>query len=215
VSAVRIKICGVTTVADALLAVGLGADALGLNFYPRSPRCIDLATAARILDALPPFVVPVAVLVDQSLDEIVAQLTPLPRLRTIQRHGTPEVGTPFPFDQIVPFAVRDATSLVAIQHYLACCRAVQALPRAILVDAHVPGQAGGTGQTVPWHLLEGFDPGVPLILAGGLTPDNITEAIRRVRPYAVDVASGVESSPGRKGADKMRRFIDLARTAAD
>ncbi len=85
------------------------------------------------------------------------------------------------------------------------------LPSAILVDAHVAGQYGGTGQTAPWHLLADFKPGVPLILAGGLTPDNVADAIRIVRPYAVDVASGVESRPGKKDPDKLRRFIDAVR----
>ena len=91
--------------------------------------------------------------------------------------------------------------------------AVGATPPAILTDAHVPGMFGGTGQTSPWHLLADFHPGVPLILAGGLTPDNVADAIRIVRPYAVDVASGVESSPGKKDADKVRRFIDAVRAA--
>ena len=83
--------------------------------------------------------------------------------------------------------------------------------RAVLLDGHAPGQYGGTGQTAPWPLLADFDPGVPVILAGGLTPENVAEAIRTVRPYAVDVASGVESSPGRKDPEKLRRFIDAVR----
>jgi phosphoribosylanthranilate isomerase len=82
----------------------------------------------------------------------------------------------------------------------------------VLIDAHVPGQYGGTGRTAPWELLAGWDAGVPLILAGGLTPENVAAAVRAVRPYGVDVASGVESSPGRKDADKMRRFIDAVRS---
>jgi phosphoribosylanthranilate isomerase len=85
-------------------------------------------------------------------------------------------------------------------------------PAAILVDAHVPGQFGGTGKTAPWHLLADFKPNVPLILAGGLTPENVAEAIRIVRPYAVDVTSGVEASPGKKDADKTRRFINAVRS---
>ena len=87
------------------------------------------------------------------------------------------------------------------------------MPAAVLIDAHVPGEYGGTGQKPPWELLADFQLGVPLILAGGLTPDNVAEAIRLVAPYAVDVASGVESNPGQKDSDKMRRFIDNARGA--
>ncbi len=102
-----------------------------------------------------------------------------------------------------------------ITAYLARCRDQGGLPRAILVDARVAGLHGGTGRTAPWDLLEGFRPGVPLILAGGLTPDNVAEAVRRIRPDVVDVASGVETSPGRKDADMMRRFVDNALEAAE
>ena len=115
---------------------------------------------------------------------------------------------------IPAFAVQDATSLLQITSHLEKWRSLGDVPAAILVDAHVPGQYGGTGQVAPWHLLVDFDPGVPLILAGGLTPENVAEAIRIVRPYAVDVASGVESSPGKKDPDKMRRFIDAVRESA-
>ena len=104
--------------------------------------------------------------------------------------------------------------LQGIARYLDRCRSLELLPAAVLVDAHVSGQYGGTGQTLPWDLLADFRPGVPLILAGGLTPENVAEAVRLVRPYAVDVASGVELSPGRKDAEKMRRFIGSAREAA-
>jgi len=211
----RIKICGVTTVADALAAARLGADALGLNFYPPSPRYVDLHGAEAILRVLPPYVEAVAVVVNESLAAVATRLQPLSRLRTIQFHGDqPEIVVPFYFQQIVAFSVRDVESLRRIADYLGRCRNQGSLPRAILVDAHVAGLHGGTGQTAPWELLEAFQPGAPLILAGGLTPENVAEAVRRIRPYAVDVASGVEASPGRKDLDKMRRFIDAAREAA-
>jgi phosphoribosylanthranilate isomerase len=122
---------------------------------------------------------------------------------------------PQPFRWVVAFAVRDRQSLTAIDAYLDRCRQEGRLPDALLVDAHVPGEYGGTGQVAPWDLLAEYRPPVPLILAGGLTPENVAEAVRRVRPYGVDVASGVESSPGRKDAEKMRRFIAEARRAAD
>jgi phosphoribosylanthranilate isomerase len=100
-----------------------------------------------------------------------------------------------------------------VEAYLAACREAGTLPPAVLVDAHVPGEYGGTGRVAPWDLLADWRPTVPLILAGGLTPDSVAAAIRRVRPFAVDVASGVESVPGRKDAEKMRRFIGEARAA--
>ena len=110
--------------------------------------------------------------------------------------------------------MRDAASLQAIELYLDACRASRRTPSALLLDGHASGQHGGTGQTAPWHLLASFRPGVPIILAGGLTPDNVAEAIQIVRPYGVDVASGVESAPGRKDSEKMRRFLANAREAA-
>jgi phosphoribosylanthranilate isomerase len=193
---VRIKICGITTPSDAVAAVTAGADAVGLNFYAASPRFLGLETAASILDQLPPFVEPVALVVDETPATTTARLHWLPRLRTVQWHGAePEPAAAWSVPLIVAFPVRDAGSLYAITRYLDRCRASGRLPAAVLVDAHVPGQHGGTGQTLPWELLTDFHPGLPLILAGGLTPDNVADAVRRVRPYAVDVASGVESTP--------------------
>ena len=138
----------------------------------------------------------------------------LGRLHALQIHAAaPDPTATAPYSLIVAFSVKDAADLVAITAYLDRCRGTGRLPAALLIDAHVPGLHGGTGRTAPWDLLADFRPGVPLLLAGGLTPENVAEAIRRVRPYAVDVASGVESSPGRKDVDKMRRFIDNARSA--
>jgi phosphoribosylanthranilate isomerase len=110
--------------------------------------------------------------------------------------------------------VQDANSLTAIRRYLDTCKMVGALPSAVLLDAHVAGQFGGTGQTAPWNLLATFRPGVPVILAGGLTAENVAEAVRVVQPWGVDVASGVEYCPGHKDPEKMRRFIGTAREAA-
>jgi phosphoribosylanthranilate isomerase len=211
---VRVKICGVTTPADALAAVEAGADAVGLNFYPPSPRFVDAATASAILRELPPFVEAVGVFVDLSLADIVRQVAALERLRTVQWIGTRrELVGGVPLGVIQGFAVRDQGSLAEVADYLGRCREQGSLPRAVLVDAYVAGQHGGTGRTAPWDLLAAFRPGVPLILAGGLTPDNVAEAVRRVRPYAVDVASGVEAAPGRKDVEKMRRFIANSRLA--
>jgi phosphoribosylanthranilate isomerase len=211
----RIKICGVTSPADGRQAALLGADAVGLNFYPPSPRCIDTATAGAILRELPPFVEAVGLFVNRPLRQVFEQVHALGRVRTIQWHGQDrELGDCFPFHLIAAFPVQDAASLLAITRYLDSCQVRGHLPAAVLVDAHVPGQHGGTGRTAPWELLASFRPGVPLILAGGLTPENVAEAVRVVRPYGVDVASGVEGSPGRKDPEKVRRFIENAREAA-
>lgn len=212
---VRVKICGVTTAEDARQAVSLGVDAIGLNFYAGSPRCIESSIARSILSELPPFVTAVGVFVEVPINKIVETLPSLGRITVVQWHGkNPESSACFPFHFIPAFAVRDSASLDAVERYLDACREVGHLPSALLLDGYARGQHGGTGQTAPWQLLESFRPGVPIILAGGLTPDNVAEAIRIVQPYGVDVASGVESAPGRKDADKMRRFLANAREAA-
>jgi phosphoribosylanthranilate isomerase len=211
----RIKICGVTTAHDARQAALLGADAVGLNFHPGSPRYLDPAAAPDVLRALPVFVEPVGVFVNRTMRQIFEQIQPLQRIRTVQWHGQDrEVVDCYPLHYISAFAVRDADSLRGIVRYMETCRGMGRLPSAVLVDAYVRGKHGGTSQTAPWHLLAGFRPGVPMLLAGGLTPDNVADAIRIVQPYGVDVASGVESAPGVKDADKMRAFIDRAREAA-
>jgi phosphoribosylanthranilate isomerase len=216
----RIKICGVTRAEAAELAVRLGADAIGLNFYAQSPRFIDEEQAVAIVHALPPLVSPVGVFVDPTGDQLNFWWTRL-ALRTFQLHSfdpttlAPTFGA-MSWSGILAQSVHEADDLERIRTLVRDWRAsARELPDpAVLVDARVPGKHGGTGQTVPWQLLAGFDAGVPLILAGGLKPENIAEAIRVVRPYAVDVASGVESAPGVKDEEKLRRFIDNARAAA-
>jgi phosphoribosylanthranilate isomerase len=212
--AVRIKVCGVTTAADAEQAALLGADAVGLNFHPGSRRFIDDQTADAILRALPPLVEAVGIFVDVPLRQVYERLGPLGRIHTIQWYGQDrELCDCYPYHYIAAFGVRDADSLRQITRYLQACRLNGPGPSAVLADAY-SSQHGGTGRRAPWPLLADFRPGVPLILAGGLTPDNVAEAIRVVRPYGVDVASGVESSPGRKDLEKVRRFIENAREAA-
>jgi phosphoribosylanthranilate isomerase len=213
--ALRIKICGVTTAADAAGAALLGADAIGLNFHPGSRRFVGPQAADVILRALPPFVEAVGIFVDMPLRQVYEQLQPLGRIRTVQWYGRErELCDCYPLHYIAAFGVRDAESLRGITRYLEACRLRGPGPSAVLVDAYDAGQHGGTGRRAPWGLLADFQPGVPLILAGGLTPDNVADAVRIVRPYGVDVASGVESSPGCKDAEKVRRFIDCAREAA-
>ncbi len=211
----RIKICGITNVEDGQLAARLGADAIGLNFYSRSKRYIDKETARRILCRLPPFVEPVGLFVNRPLVDVCSVAEDLGLVRSVQIHGDKLEPIPEePFRFIPAFPVRDSESLEEIRQYLDSCRQKGPLPAALLVDAHVPGEYGGTGQTAPWQVLAEFQSEFPVILAGGLTPDNVAEAIRNVRPYAVDVASGVEKRPGEKDRDKMKRFIDQAREAA-
>jgi phosphoribosylanthranilate isomerase len=214
-SQLRVKICGITNESDARRVAYLGADAVGLNFYAQSKRYIDPKFAEFILRELPPFVDPVAVFVNQPLRQVFELLNQLGRVRTFQWHGdNRELSDAFPFRMISAFAVRDQQSLTDINRYLDVCQGMGRLPAAVLLDAQVPGEYGGTGRTAPWHLLADFRPPVPVILAGGLTPDNVAAAVRLVKPYAVDVASGVEKSPGQKDPEKIRRFIANAREAA-
>jgi phosphoribosylanthranilate isomerase len=209
----RVKICGVTTPDDVRLAADAGADAIGVNFYPQSPRYVAPREAGTLLRALPPFVDAVGVFVGQKIRQMSAIAYQL-GLGALQAFADPDdLDDPFPFRLVAAFRVKDRAGLEDVTRYLDRCREVGRLPAAVLIDAHVDGQLGGTGKTVPWDLLAEFRPGVPLILAGGLTPDNVSVAIRTVRPWAVDVASGVEASPGRKDPDKVRRFIDHVRNA--
>lgn len=203
----RIKICGVRTPADAEVCVE--ADAVGLNFYPKSVRYLDPRRAADVIRALPPFAAPVGVFVDTPFRQATAVAFQL-GLRGIQTYSDePPADDPFPFAHIAAFRVKDAASLELVRRFVAVRK-----PAAVLIDSFVAGAMGGTGRVAPWELLIGFEPGVPLILAGGLTPENVADAIRTVRPWGVDVASGVESAPGVKDAGKIRAFVAAARSVA-
>ena len=201
----RVKICGVTDADDLAMVVAAGADAVGFNFHPESPRYVPPERLTSLMAMLPPFVEPVGVWVSQPFVEVRASMAPWPRLTTVQMHGEVEA---ISGAYIPAFAPRDASDLERIDAYLNECR-----PLAVLIDGHAAGLHGGTGKTAPWELLEGWQPRVPLILAGGLTPENVGEAIRRLRPYAVDVASGVEACPGRKCRDRVRQFMLAVRQA--
>jgi phosphoribosylanthranilate isomerase len=209
----RVKICGVMTPEDAVLAAEAGADAIGLNFYSKSPRSIDPRTAMAIVDALPPFTSTIGVFVDMPFRHATALGFQL-GLRGIQDYAdTPPIMNPFPFAHIPAFRVKNAESLAQVAEYLNCAEQLNRTPSAVLIDSFVEGAMGGTGHPAPWHLLADVKFSMPLILAGGLTPENVTEAIRVVKPWGVDVASGVESSPGRKDHDKLRAFIERAKSA--
>jgi phosphoribosylanthranilate isomerase len=211
---VRIKICGVTTSADARAAAEAGADAVGLNFYPQSPRYVTPQQAAEVVRALPPFTSPVGVFVGMPLRQVCAVAYQL-GLRGVQTYDEePPAEDAFPFAHVPAFRVKDAEGLERVRRFVQAAARLGRPPAAVLIDSHVEGQMGGTGRAAPWELLKGFDPGVPLVLAGGLTPENVAEAIELVRPWGVDVASGVESAPGVKDAEKVRRFVKNARSAA-
>lgn len=212
---VRIKICGVTTPEDARFAAETGADAVGLNFYPKSPRFVTPQQAAAVVRALPAFTAPVGVFVRMPLRQVCAVAFQL-GLRGVQTYDdqpTPE--DTFPFAHIPACRVSTAEHIAAIGGWVQAEQAAGRGPAAVLVDAFVPGQMGGTGHKAPWELLAGVDLGAPLILAGGLTPENVAEAITLVRPWGVDVASGVESVPGRKDPEKVARFVKAVCEAAD
>ena len=203
---VRVKICGITSLEDALLAVESGADALGFIFHAASPRNIAPAEAKKIIGKLPPFVTPVGVFVNQTA-EAVAGVVSLTGIHAAQLHGdeTPELCSELSFPVIKAFRVKDRTSLERASEYNVS---------ALLLDSYVPGQLGGTGARFNWELaIEAIQGGTPVILAGGLTPDNIAEAVVTVAPFAVDVSSGVELAPGRKDAKKVREFIRKAKNA--
>jgi phosphoribosylanthranilate isomerase len=209
-----VKICGVTTPADAAFAAECGANAVGLNFYPKSPRFLDPDRAAVIVRQLPTSVSAVGVFVSEPSQGIRAVADAL-RLSAVQTYNEPhpEIDSSAIL-HIAAFRVEGTGTLFAITEYVRARQGSGRAPTAVLVDAFVPGELGGTGRCAPWDLLAGFDPGVPVILAGGLTPDNVAAAIRTVRPAGVDVASGVESAPGVKDPGKVRAFIQAAREAA-
>jgi len=210
---VRVKICGITTPSDAAFAADCGADAIGLNFYPKSPRYLTPDRAEEIVRAMPPFSTLVGLFVGTPDDEVANTVRDF-GLRAVQSYPErPPCRSYFPAAHVPAFRVRDAASLELITRYVREAREAGVAPAAVLVDAHVEGKLGGTGHVAPWHLLAGFDPGVPVVLAGGLTPDNVADAIRAVRPWGVDVASGVESAPGRKDPGRVRAFMQAVHAA--
>ncbi|MBN9119430.1 MAG: phosphoribosylanthranilate isomerase [Planctomycetes bacterium] len=210
---VRIKICGVTTPEAARLAAAAGADAVGLNFYPQSPRYVTPQRAAELVRTLPAFTAPVGVFVGVPMRQVCAVAFQL-GLRGVQTYDDrPPEEDPFPFAHVPAFRVKDAAGLEHVRRFVEAATALGRKPAAVLIDSHVEGVMGGSGHRAPWELLKGFDPGVPVVLAGGLTPENVAEAVARVRPWGVDVASGVESAPGVKDPDKVAQFVTNVRAA--
>ena len=213
---VAVKICGVTRLDDALACAAVGVEWIGFNFHPDSPRFIEPVQAATIIGALPCSVTPVGVFVDRPAVEV-ANLAEQLGLTVVQLHGRepPEDLFLLGHLQVVrAFRLKSASDWTGVTEYLARAQATGRLPDAILIDAYVPGQSGGTGATVPSDVLDCIPPLPRLILAGGLTPENVAAKIARVQPWMVDVASGVESAPGRKDLAKLAAFVKAARSAA-
>jgi phosphoribosylanthranilate isomerase len=204
--ATAVKICGITRVEDALAAAHSGAHAIGLIFHAGSPRLVSHDMARSIVDALPAFITPVALFVDarpEDIERVIATVKP----QLLQFHGdeSPEFCSRFALPYIKAIKVRPGVDLLQYaRHYRTA--------KGLLLDAFVDGSHGGTGSTFDWALIPDQLP-LPLILAGGLHKDNVAEAIRRVRPWAVDVSSGVEAAKGIKDAAKVAAFIRGARNA--
>ena len=199
----RVKICGLTNAEDAQYAVQCGADALGFVFYPKSPRYIDPECVKKIISDLPPFVTTVGLFVDESLDRI-AQIVKDCRLDRVQLHGeeSPAHCNQLPFRVIKAVRLSQDFNVQSLQDFSAS---------AFLLDAYVPGQPGGTGQRCDWGVASIVARKYTTILAGGLNPENIVQAIQQVAPYGVDVSSGVENEPGKKCQMKVAQFISLAK----
>jgi phosphoribosylanthranilate isomerase len=203
---VRVKICGITNVVDARGAASLGADALGFNFVPTSARCITPEMAKAIVLAMPPFVTPVAVFADADVHEIEG-ICAMCGINWIQLHGheTPAyVEKLHRFRCIKAIRVEEEDDLRQLSRYTV---------DAFLLDTKVRGELGGTGQSFDWRIAASARAQGTIIIAGGLRPDNVAEAVRKVRPYAVDVASGVEIEPGLKDRSLVAEFIIAAKSA--
>ena len=204
-TAVRVKICGITRVEDALAAAAAGADAIGLVFYAKSPRAVSIEQARAIIAALPPFVATVGLFVDIECDELQRILASVP-LDLLQFHGdeSPEQCESINRPYIKALRVKAGDDIAAqVNRYPGA--------KGILLDTYVEGVPGGTGEAFDWSLVpEGLSK--PVILAGGLHADNVASAVARVRPYAVDVSGGVEASKGIKDAEKIAAFIRAARS---
>lgn len=202
----RVKICGITRVQDALDAVRLGADAIGLVFYPDSPRAVGAAQAAAIVAALPPFVTAVGLFVNAQPGAVRDILAQVP-LDLLQFHGdeAPEFCVQFGRPYLKALRVRAGVDLLQCAHDFHGAR-------GLLLDAYVEGMRGGTGATFDWTLIPESLP-LPIVLSGGLGAGNVGAAIRAVRPWAVDVSSGVESAKGIKDAEKIASFMNGVRNA--
>ena len=204
--AVKVKICGITSVEDALWAAQSGADALGLVFHEPSPRFVGLEAAAGIARQIPLHIVKVGLFVDAPEETVLKAIAGC-GLNLLQFHGheSPEYCLQFGLMSMKAFRIRDEASLQELANY-----PTDAWP----LDSYVADKPGGTGQRFNWDLArQALALGRPVFLAGGLTPENVAEAVRLVQPYGVDVSSGVEIGPGKKDPQKVRAFIQAAKKA--
>ena len=200
----RIKICGITHLKDALTAVDAGADALGFIFVPDTPRFVNSDQVAAIIAELPPFVTTVGIFASNDAAKIKSIIDQC-RLDAVQLHAdvTPEFCRNLDKKVIKAVRVKDVSSLSILSDYDV---------NAFLLDTYVEGKMGGTGEVFDWDLALRAKHYGPIIVAGGLNPGNVAQAVRRVKPYGIDVGSGVESRSGRKDPDKIRKFIDAVKS---
>jgi phosphoribosylanthranilate isomerase len=204
---VRVKICGITSVRDAMVAVRSGADALGFVFWHGSPRCVDPGMVRALVAALPPFVTTVGLFVDAEPAEV-RKTAAAAGVQMVQLHGRER---PRQVNGLTDLRVIKAIRVASAEDlkHLGLYRC-----EAYLLDSYVKGKPGGTGESFDWELARQASLEGPVLLAGGLNPDNVEEAIRTARPYGVDVSSGVEESPGVKDKQKVREFVRRAKSVA-
>ncbi len=199
----KIKICGITNMEDAMLACEWGADALGFIFYRKSKRYIAPEIARSVISSLPPFITTVGVFVNHSLEEIIA-IKDKTAINMVQLHGdeTPEFCSLVPLKVIKAIRVKDNLDVDKVAQYPV---------QAILFDTYSDAEYGGTGKSFNWEILQNISNLSNIILSGGLSPENVAQAISTVKPYAVDVSSGVEESPGKKDHMKLKKFIEAVK----
>jgi phosphoribosylanthranilate isomerase len=202
----RIKICGITRVQDALVAARAGADAIGLVFYAASPRCVDIPAAKKIIAALPPFIAAVGLFVNAKAGDVRAVLQQVP-LDLLQFHGDENAEFCQQFDKHYMKAVRVKAGVDLLQY-----ASEHRTAKALLLDAYREEAYGGTGHTFDWKLIP-QNMSLPIILSGGLSAANVAQGIQSVKPWAVDVSSGVEADKGIKDSNKVIAFIHAVRKA--
>ena len=204
----KVKICGLTRIRDVHSAVSCGADALGFVFVPGSKRIIDIRKARELVGCVPAFITRVGLFLDQDARQVTRILKRVP-LSLLQFHGGEDATycRQFGLPYIKAVSMNSGSALEQAEKDF-----IDAA--ALLMDSHEPGDLGGTGRTLNWRSMGriGEQTGRPLILAGGLTPENVWQAVQRVKPWAVDVSSGVEDAPGIKNAESMRQFIEQAKS---
>jgi phosphoribosylanthranilate isomerase len=207
----RIKICGVTSAADALAAIDCGTDALGFNFVPHSKRYLDINSAAYWMARLPSSATRVAILANPSFEEAIG-IAALPFIDALQLHGNE---SPALCQRLAECGIQFAKA-IPVSNKASLQNAVSFHTSTVVLDSMSEGQFGGSGRAFPWELARQFaraQPALKIVLAGGLTPENVGSAVAEVRPFGVDVTTGVESSPGRKDHARMQAFIDAASRA--